>query len=298
MPHVEYDVTASVVLYKTSEADLRAVAQSFLSSAGRIRLIAVDNSPTSVLAHAARSVAAEYIHSEANIGFGAAHNIAIRRYAQASRYHVILNPDVYFSCDVIPRLTNYMDNNPDCGLVMPEVLYPDGTFQELRRMLPSPFEVLARRFMQRARPRFMREWIDRGECKHLSRHEEALVPYLSGCFMFIRSELLAEIGGFDERFFMYFEDVDLCRRIGRRHLTVYYPGATVYHRFARESYKSRRLLIQHCLSAIKYFNHYGWVWDRERSLLNARAASLSHRRTDELRKVVTGTLTEAQVAKG
>ena len=96
------------------------------------------------------------------------------------------------------------------------------------------------------------------------------VPCLSGCFMFIRTKVLREVGLFDERFFMYMEDVDLSRRIHRRFRTVYYPAAAVYHEYEKGSYKSATLLAHHLLSAIKYFNKWGYVFDKERRDINER----------------------------
>jgi GT2 family glycosyltransferase len=82
--------------------------------------------------------------------------------------------------------------------------------------------------------------------------------------MFIRTKIFKEIGLFDERFFMYLEDTDLCRRIGEKYKTIYYPEAIVYHEYAKGSYRSNELLKIHIESAIKYFNKWGWFSDKER----------------------------------
>jgi hypothetical protein len=96
------------------------------------------------------------------------------------------------------------------------------------------------------------------------------VPYLSGCFMLIRRDALQKVGLFDERFFMYFEDLDLTRRIHERYQTVYYPGATIIHRHDKGSYKSMKLLFYGIHSAVQYFNKWGWLWDRQRDLVNSK----------------------------
>lgn len=96
------------------------------------------------------------------------------------------------------------------------------------------------------------------------------VPSLSGCFMFLRSTALKEAGLFDERFFMYMEDVDLCRRIGAVSQTVFFPGCSVIHGYSKGSYKSARLFRLHLGSAIRYFNKWGWVFDRDRRERNRR----------------------------
>jgi GT2 family glycosyltransferase len=94
------------------------------------------------------------------------------------------------------------------------------------------------------------------------------VPYLSGCFMLLRRKCLQEVGLFDERFFMYFEDLDLTRRINMRFNTVYYPRTTIIHRHEKGSYKSVWLLFCGIQSAVRYFNKWGWMWDRDRLRIN------------------------------
>lgn len=94
------------------------------------------------------------------------------------------------------------------------------------------------------------------------------VPYLSGCFMFIRTKVLEKVGLFDERFFMYLEDTDLSRRIHKISKTIYYPYVHIYHEYGKGSYKNLKLLKYHIDSAIKYFNKWGWFFDKERDFIN------------------------------
>jgi len=87
--------------------------------------------------------------------------------------------------------------------------------------------------------------------------------------MFLRTRALEEVGLFDERFFMYLEDVDLCRRIRRGWDTVLYPHVQVFHEYARGSYTDPVLRRHHIVSAIRYFNKWGWLFDEERNAFNA-----------------------------
>ena len=82
------------------------------------------------------------------------------------------------------------------------------------------------------------------------------VPYLSGSFMLLRTSALKEVGLFDERFFMYPEDIDLTRRIGAKYRTIFYPEVSVIHHHEKASYKSVKLLIIHVWNIMKYF----WKW--------------------------------------
>ena len=85
------------------------------------------------------------------------------------------------------------------------------------------------------------------------------VPLLSGCFMFLRTEIFVKVNGFDERFFMYMEDFDLCRRIGEISKIIFYPEVEIFHNHAKESFKNKKMMWEHIKSAIKYFNKWGWI---------------------------------------
>ena len=98
--------------------------------------------------------------------------------------------------------------------------------------------------------------------------KEMEVPALSGCFMFLRVDVLKKVGMFDERYFMYAEDLDLCRRIGEVSHTMFYPAVSVYHAYEKGSYKNKKLLKYHICSVIKYFNKWGWMFDAKRTHKN------------------------------
>ena len=76
--------------------------------------------------------------------------------------------------------------------------------------------------------------------------------------MFSRTDLIKAVSGFDERFFLYFEDVDLCRRVQKTHRTVYYPDAVVTHRWDRAAHKDLKRTITFMISAFYYFNKWGY----------------------------------------
>ena len=94
------------------------------------------------------------------------------------------------------------------------------------------------------------------------------VPILSGCLMFIRTDILKNVGMFDTRYFMYMEDYDLCRRIGQKYKVIFYPEVKIIHKHGKASYKTRKMMIAHINSAIKYFNKWGWFFDKERKTRN------------------------------
>lgn len=258
-------LSISIVLYKTV---LEKTIRSALASDLTRKLYIIDNSPVSAINELAETDSrVEYIFNPSNPGYGAAHNRAMRKSIQEGfDYHLVLNPDVYFDRETIETLVEYMECNPDVGLVMPKVLHPDGELQYLCKLLPSVADVFGRRFGPR-RPRF-HKCNNRYELRTTGYDKIMDVPYLSGCFMFFRNAALEKIGLFDERFFMYFEDTDLTRRMHRHYRTVYYPHTHIYHGYQKGSYKSLRLLGIHIVSAVKYFAKWG-VFDRERKRINA-----------------------------
>jgi GT2 family glycosyltransferase len=106
--------------------------------------------------------------------------------------------------------------------------------------------------------------------QHLDYNVPLEPPSLSGCFMFFRSSHLQALRGFDERFFMYFEDIDLVRRARTVGRAVYYPYVHAYHGYGKGSYHRPRLLMYHLRAAVRYFSKWGWFRDRDREVLNRR----------------------------
>ncbi|MES2932286.1 MAG: glycosyltransferase family 2 protein [Pseudomonadota bacterium] len=263
-------ISCSVVSYKHTPAQIAQVLHSAANSAVDAVLYLVDNSPDDQLAAVAREYSATYIHLPHNPGFGAAHNLAIdAALDNGSVYHAVLNPDIVFASNVLPVLANFMAQNPAIGLTMPSILYPDGSQQHLCKLLPTPVDLILRRFMPAWYRRSGR--LARYEL-HASGYDQVMdVPALSGCFMMLRSDLLRRIGGFDQGYFMYLEDVDLSRRIGQVARTVYFPKVAITHDYEKGSYKNLKLLYYHIRSAIRYFNKWGWIFDKHRMLKNQAA---------------------------
>lgn len=264
-------ITASIVIYKNDLRLLQNAVESFLQSTDNSFLYLVDNSPTDAYGRYFQHPRIEYIFNNRNIGFGAGHNLALNRILQngQSIYHVVLNPDVYFEKEAIARIFEFMEAQPSIGLVMPKVLYPDGRLQPLCKLLPSPFTLFTRRFLQfhPALSNRLNHWYE----MHFTGYDKIMdVPFLSGCFMFLRIDALRAVGLFDERIFLYTEDTDLTRRIHQKYRTIFFPEAVIYHYNQRGSYKNAIKLMHHMFSAIKYFNKWGWFNDYERKNINER----------------------------
>lgn len=262
------DISASIVLFKTDRNDIRRCLESLQRHASSIKLYIIDNSPTDALRDAFSGASIVYRHLPSNPGFGAAHNIGLAASrADGFAYHLVLNADVHFSDDVLSPMLAHMAAHPEVGQMMPLVKNPDGSIQRLCKLVPSPADLLFRRFL----PAGMKAANNRRFELHDSGYDRIMfVPYLSGCFMLLRNAAVADIGGFDERFFLYGEDIDFSRRMAARFDTIFYPGVQITHGHAAASYKSMRMLGVHMANVSRYFNKWGWGHDPERDRLNAR----------------------------
>ncbi len=269
-------ISASIVLYKTPISQLKVIIKSLADAKCVSKLYVIDNSSSfEIQKYIENSILkdiVEYIPHE-NTGYGASHNIALHKAIEAeSDYHVILNPDISFESDVLNELTSYMNSNPDIGYILPKVIYPNGDLQYLCKLLPTPFDLIFRRFLPKTKTIIHHN--ERYELRNSGYDKIMNPPCLSGCFMFMRLSTLKENNlFFDEHFFMYCEDFDLMRRIHSVAKTVYYPNVFIVHNHAKESYKNRKMLMTHIKSAIYYFNKWGWFFDKERQQMNRRILS-------------------------
>ena len=265
-----FSISASIVLYNDSKKQLIKVINSFLNTNLEVRLYLIDNSLNDDLKELKNiDKRIEYIFNNENLGYGAGHNIAMRKSIKENiPYHIVLNPDIYFDNGVLEELYDYMEENKDTGSIIPQVLYPNGEIQYLTKLLPNPIDLIFRRFIP------LKDWKDKRNEKfelHFTGYKLiANVPSLSGCFMFLRTSVLKEVGIFDENIFMYLEDTDLNRRIHGKYKTIYYPKIEIIHEYAKESYVNKKLLMYHIKSAIYYFNKWGWLFDVERGEINSK----------------------------
>jgi GT2 family glycosyltransferase len=262
-------ISASIVIYKHRYAQVAELIESFLQIPFEVRLYIIDNSPQNILKQELpQSDIIQYHFCNANLGYGKAHNKAIRMVLDWSEYHIVLNPDILIEPNSIEALVDYMRAKPNIGLLMPKVLYANGETQFLCKLFPTPFDLILRRFIPGFLKSQMQVRLDQYELKHKNYNKIMEVPNLSGCFMFLRMDVLKIVGLFDERFFMYLEDTDLSRRINLQFQTIYYPKVSIIHQYEKGSYKSLKLLKYHIVSAFRYFNKYGWFFDTVRYTIN------------------------------
>lgn len=199
------------------------------------------------------------VESEANLGMGKGNNLGINH--SSGEYVLISNPDIIFSPEAIKGMYFYLKDNPQVGLVGPKLLNPDGSLQYSCVRFPKFYTPLLRRT---AVGQLFPGRVDHYLMKHANHDEVQAVDWLLGaCFMVRRAEINGAL--FDERYFMYFEDVDLCRQVRMRgQEVVYFPQVHVTHDHLRQSarlpwYQSLlkdRIAREHLKSAFRYFNKW------------------------------------------
>lgn len=263
-------ITASVVLYKTPIDQVESVLNCVIKSNTVDKIYVIDNSPDDSLMFVNKlSPNIHYIKHQ-NTGYGSSHNLALEEACTiGSTYHVVLNPDIFFEPNVLHELRNYMNINTDTVYLLPKVVYPDGDIQYLCKQLPNPFIMFARRFLPMRG--FVKKLNDSFELRHSGYDKIINPPCLSGCFMFLRLSAIEQYQiFFDDRFFMYYEDFDLIRRLHRIGKTIFYPEVSIVHKHARAAHTSIRMLFVFIKSTFQYFNKYGWFFDGERRLFNTQ----------------------------
>lgn len=251
-------INASIVLYHTPAAEVQKIIRLLRLCPEINEIWLIDNSE--IMTEAFMFLPATYIFNNKNLGYGRAHNIALKKSLKTNaKYHLVLNSDIEFTPDVITQLVKFMDKNPEIGHSMPLVRYPNGDIQYLAKQLPTPFDLFARRFLPKLWTKKQTAKFENHKFYQQENYKSQLldVPYLSGCFMFLRSDALRKVGLFDPRYFMYPEDIDLTRRINQHYRTVMYPAVEITHNHAQGSYHSPRLLWIHITNMLKYFIKWG-----------------------------------------
>ena len=201
----------------------------------------------------------QYLPQGENHGFGAGHNTVLTRLE--SDYHLVLNPDAELAPDALQRALARMAADRGIVLLSPRVTGGDGAQEFLCKSYPSVLVLLLRGFA----PGFVRRpfrarlhaYEVRDRC--VSGNLEA-VELASGCCMLLRSSALQAVAGFDERFFLYFEDFDLSLRLQRQGRLVFDPLVRVTHHGGYAASKGLHHVGLFVRSAVRFFNLHGWRW--------------------------------------
>jgi N-acetylglucosaminyl-diphospho-decaprenol L-rhamnosyltransferase len=244
------DVSAVIVSYNVRDLLLQCIAS--LRADGVEHIVVVDNASKDGSAEAARRADPEVdvVALDENLGFGSGANRGVAR--TSTPYVVVLNPDLEVEPGATKALVDVLDRMPDVGVVAPRIQTPDGRLYPSARTFPDMVDAAGHAFLHfvwRSNP-FSRRY------KMLDWDHEAAsdVDWVAGTHLVVRRTAWDQVGGFDEGFFMYLEDVDLCWRLKRAGWrTRYEPEARVVHAIGRSTDQTPyRMIAEHHRSLLRY----------------------------------------------
>lgn len=186
------------------------------------------------------------IQNKKNLGFGAAHNMPIKE--GIGKYHFVINPDIEINGDILSDMADFLEENSDIVMAMPNILNPDKTVQYLPKKRPT--------FKRLYLGRFFKKYRDEYVMANTNFESVTDIDFCTGCFFGIKGSVFENLGGFDKRYFMYMEDVDLTLMAKKYGRVVIAPQFSVVHLWERESAKSLKYLFIHINSSLKFLRKW------------------------------------------
>jgi GT2 family glycosyltransferase len=210
-----------------------------------------------------REKAVVFLTNNDNCGYGRAINRLARKLEERCGalpdYLGILNTDLTWRNGTFEQLLDWMAKHQDVSLAVPQILDRHGEVQRLCKQNPTILGLFSRRFIPESlKPTWLKRydaWYEMADQDYWSIFD---VPYLSGCCMIAKSKHFKAIDGFDEHFFLYLEDADLTRSMGKKGRSVHLPIAEIQHNWGRGNHRSLRLTMVNIHSAWVYFTKWGW----------------------------------------
>lgn len=267
---VTYDPNMDYLRQTLQAADVAVKAALDAGVVTDVDLLLVDNGPGRGWREKLRTVIDETwdtkrcgpveIHpSVRNLGYGRGHNLGILRCRK--RYYLVLNPDAVMDPDAIIQATRFMEEHKEVGMLAPRVRAGAGDNQHLCKCDPNMLDLFLRGFAPKWMQRRHQARLDDYAFADLGIENERIgLPVLSGCFLFCRTRPLQQSGGFDPRYFLYFEDNDLSRMVRKIAPLAYDPKVVIEHYGGGASHKGLAHIRMFGVSAWKYFQKHGWKW--------------------------------------
>ena len=257
-------LTVSLVLYRPDPALLRETLAALEVASCRADLqpdlFLIDNGGSAgALAGLALPAGwvVHHIAGHGNVGFGRGHNLSLDG---AGDFHLILNPDLELAPDALVEAMAFMATHPECGLLAPAAYWDDGRMQYLCKRVPAVFDLFLRGFAPAWLKRRFDARLAHYEYRDLPSDRVSDVTLVSGAFMLARTSALQAVGGFDERYFLHFEDLDLSLRMHAQGRVVSDPGVTLIHHGGHAARKGLAHLRLFLRSGLRFFNTHGWRW--------------------------------------
>lgn len=269
--------------FNSSEEELKVLFESTLNAIQRLKdskhltsitIYLIDNSEagnlsftlfTSLQTEAkGLNVELHLLHGHGNVGYGAAHNLAIKKIT--SDYHLVLNPDLRLEQNCLQAGICYLTENENVVMASPFAAYANGEKQYLCKRYPSVFTFIVRGFFPRFLKTLAANRLARFEMHELSESRPTTnIPIVSGCYMLCRTKALQELGGFNEVFFLYFEDFDLSLRMTTLGKIAYVPAMRITHAGGNAAGKGWAHIKMFAQSGARFYNTHGWRFFRQPS---------------------------------
>lgn len=254
------DLSITIVAYKNYEDIINAVKsiEKYTSQLIKKRIYIVDNSEYSDAQkkdfkyNLSKYIDVKYIDTGKNLGFGKGNNYIINEID--SKYHAIVNPDILLKEDSFSKIIDYMEKNSDVGMCIPKLIDEHNNIQKAYRRELTIWDMFVRMFMKNC----FKKRQDFHTMQDMDYSKPFKVPFGQGSFLVIRTNLFRQLNGFDDRYFMYLEDADLCKRVNKVSSLMYFPYTEVMHKWEKGSHKNLKLLKIHLQSALKYFKKWGF----------------------------------------
>lgn len=206
----------------------------------------------------------KYIFNGKHIGYAKGHNTAISETIQSTNFHLISNVDLDFNHKILESMIEHLLENQNIDLMGPKIINSDGTIYNSLRFFPRPHHLIIRKFFNNFFNKFTSDYIINNS--NIDKPVEG--NFISGCFLLCRSKSLREINMFDDNYFLFNDDLDLCRKFKKKHLILYEPKFQIIHNHGRVHKGNLMLTLLSIKSSFYYFQKWGWFFDNERKLFN------------------------------
>ena len=254
------DLTFSIVAYKNYSQIINAVnsINRYTKNYSK-EIIVVDNTEQEFFSSYIKDINklksldnVIYIQNLKNLGFGKANNIALSK--ARGKYFVICNPDILLIEDSFSKIVPYLETNLNIGGIIPKLIDQQYKIEPVYRRNITLWDILIRYFNPGGIFNKRRAY---HTMQDMDYSKSFKVPFGQGSFLVIRTSLMKELHGFDDRYFMYMEDADLCKRLNNLSVLEYFPDTSVIHLWQKGSHKNPKLMKWHIKSMIKYFRKWG-----------------------------------------
>lgn len=199
------------------------------------------------------------VEGHGNIGYGRGQNLSLSD--NPAVYHLFMNPDVELDKEALKIGIEFLEQNPHVGLISPLAFGPNGEKQYLCKRFPAVFTLLLRAIDSKKLRAVFADRLSQYEMRDLNEsHPTVGIPIISGCFMLCRSDVITKLGGFDPRFFLYFEDFDLSLRASDLAQIAHLPSMRIKHAGGNAAKKGLLHILMFSRSAVRFYSKYRWRW--------------------------------------